>query len=100
MSYIAIGIDLGATKIAGALVTEMGEVLMTHHVATNAHDGIESVVQRIANTIEALTAHHHAPLSGVGIGTPGLVNSETGTVVRAVNLHWDNVPLAHLVRAK
>lgn len=96
---VAIGIDVGATKIAGALVTETGGVLASHQVATNASDGIAIVVQHIAEMVLSLAGQADGGLAGVGIGTPGLVNAETGVSLRAVNLHWENVPLADMVRA-
>ena len=38
-----------------------------------------------------------APLLGIGIGTPGLVDSRTGTIRRAVNLDWRDLPLGAIV---
>jgi predicted NBD/HSP70 family sugar kinase len=38
-----------------------------------------------------------APLLGIGIGTPGLVDTATGTIRRAVNLDWRDLPLGTIV---
>jgi predicted NBD/HSP70 family sugar kinase len=37
-------------------------------------------------------------LIGVGVGTPGLVNTREGVIVNAVNLGWRDLPLAGLLK--
>jgi glucokinase len=93
---LAIGVDLGATKIASALVRRDGSVLKARQTPTRAGDGAEAVCQRIANEVKALLADAPAGarVSGVGIGSPGLIDSAEGIVRLAVNLNWDDVPLA------
>jgi glucokinase len=94
-SDLAIGVDLGATKIATALVTRDGEVLASRHTPTGAADGFESVCQRIAGEVDALIATRtREQVLGVGIGSAGLVDGDAGVVRWAVNLGWRDVPLA------
>ena len=95
---LAIGIDLGATKVAGALVNEQGETLAEARALTEAHTGVNPVVARIAEVVAQLLGQV-SPLSrdrviGVGIGTPGLVDGAVGVVRDAVNLGWTEVALA------
>jgi len=40
------------------------------------------------------------PVIGIGIGTPGLVNTREGVVVNAVNLEWNDLPLANLLEKR
>jgi predicted NBD/HSP70 family sugar kinase len=40
------------------------------------------------------------PIVGIGVGTPGLVNTREGVVVNAVNLEWQNLPLGQLLEKK
>lgn len=93
---VAIGIDLGATKVAAVLVNEQGEVLAEGRGLTNAKEGVQPVVARIAEVaahlLDQLPAGSVA--AGVGIGTPGLVDGTTGIVRDAVNLGWKEVALA------
>lgn len=98
---LAIGIDLGATKIAGALVASDGNVIATVKAPTEANQGVEPVLDRIAGLVNELVGraaefrHGHTPgVLGVGIGTPGQVNSDSGVVRNAVNLGWGEVHLA------
>ncbi len=97
---LAIGIDLGATKTAAALITRAGELLAAEQVATNAMAGFESVADRVASLIDALYERASGPIAGIGIGCPGQVDLNTGVVKDAVNLGWQAVPLVSTVKAR
>ena len=93
-TQLAIGVDLGATKIATALTTRDGKVLASRQTATLASDGADAVLERIAGECRALMAESSGHVVGVGIGSAGLVDSVSGVVRLALNLGWDVVPLA------
>jgi glucokinase len=95
---LAVGVDLGATKIASALVSETGRVLLTRQTLTCSQDGPAAVLNRIAAEINALLAGVTDPVAGIGLGTPGIVVPSEGVVRNAVNLGWDEVPLVAGVR--
>ena len=97
---LAIGIDLGATKIAAALITCTGEALAAEQIETNAIVGFEAVADRVASLIESMHESAHGPIAGIGIGTPGQVDLGTGMVKDAVNLGWQTVSLASQVKAR
>jgi glucokinase len=98
---LAIGIDLGATKVAGALVNDRGQTLAEARALTQAKAGVEPVVARIGEVVAQLLdlAPSLSPeaVTGVGIGTPGLVDGAAGIVRNAVNLGWTEVALAGTV---
>ncbi len=97
----AIGVDLGATKIAAALVSSQGEVLDSRQVLTEPRQGTTAVLDRIAAQVKELTGVVSGrQLLGVGIGTPGQVDPDTGIVRNAVNLGWDEVRLAEEVQLR
>ncbi len=95
---LAIGIDVGATKIAAALVTPTGEVVAEERLATDPRAGVAAVVARMASVVEGLAGDAPGPVAGVGIGTPGYVDAAVGIVRNAVNLGWVELPLAAAVR--
>jgi glucokinase len=97
---LAIGIDVGATKIAAALVTRQGEVLAEERLATTPKAGADAVVERIVMAITRLAAGAPAALTGIGIGTPGYVDPVSGVVRNAVNLGWQEVALARRVQER
>jgi glucokinase len=97
---LAIGIDLGATKIAGALVTRAGEVLCARQTPTLAAQGATAVCERICTEIRALLEIAQGEVLGVGVGSPGLVDSRVGVVRGAVNLKWSEVPVAREIQQR
>ncbi len=92
-SQLAIGIDLGATKIASALVTAQGEVVTTERRSTASKEGMVLVLDNLTQSIELLLRQATGPVAGIGIGSPGMVDPKTGTVRHAVNLGWQEVNL-------
>ena len=54
-------------------------------------------MQLVFDLLDELLDGSTAPLLGIGIGTPGLVDSRTGTIRRAVNLDWRDLPLGAIV---
>jgi len=95
-SYV-VGVDLGGTKILAGLFDNSLECVGTAKVSTKAQRGLETVLTRIERCVR--DAVDEADLSlknvrGVGIGAPGAVDFENGTVLFAPNLEgWKDVPL-------
>jgi glucokinase len=92
-----VGVDLGGTKILAGIFSHSLELIGTAKVSTKSQRGVEKVVERIARCVQ--DAVDEADLSmkhvaGVGIGAPGSVDFDTGTVVFAPNMEgWKEVPL-------
>ena len=97
---LAIGVDVGATKIASALVTADGRMHASRQALTQAGQGTQAVLERVANHINELATDAPRKILGVGIGTPGQVNSRQGIVRNAVNLGWEEVNLVAEVRSR
>ncbi|MEA3440465.1 MAG: ROK family protein [Chloroflexota bacterium] len=103
---MAIGIDVGATKIAAALVSVDGNVLVAREKKTRVDEGAQVVIDQIAWLVNEIagsltTDLDRIPISllGVGIGIPGQVNSKDGIVRDAVNLGWDEVYLVEALQS-
>lgn len=92
-----IGIDLGGTNIAAGLVSEDGKILCQASTPTmNERDAIE-IVKDMATLVNKLAKEYEIGLSdikGVGIGSPGSIDSENGVVVYSSNLKMEKFPLA------
>jgi N-acetylglucosamine repressor len=87
-----IGIEVGDTQLSGAVVNLRGEVRRRVEVPLDGRDG-EMALARLDGLIEELVQPTDAPILGIGIGTPGLIDTTTGTVRWAVNLDWRDLPL-------
>jgi glucokinase len=96
----AIGIDIGATKIASALISENGQLLATAQVPTLASEGAQTIFDNVANQIQNLEHLKPGAVAGIGIGSPGKVDSSRGVVYNAVNLGWSEVNLAGEISAR
>src|SRR5262245_2485531 len=79
-----MGIDVGATTIAGGLVTGAGEVLEVVQAQTH-RDGPGTAVETLLAVVDGLlrkTAAQGLRLAGVGIGVPGAIDPEKGAMPR------------------
>jgi glucokinase len=96
-----VGIDLGGTNIvAGAMPFDGGREYAMRTTQTHAADGPPSVVARIAAMAGEVIAHTMSETGasrdqfiGIGIGSPGPLNRETGVVISAHNLGFFDFPL-------
>lgn len=83
------GIDLGGTKIQAIVVDSEQRVVGSARRPTPTSGGAGDVVDALALALhEACRQAHVAPhqLAGVGVGTPGVVDSSRGVVTNARNL--------------
>lgn len=97
---LAIGVDIGGTKIAFALVDAHGNVLATHSLPTGAGEAAERIFDRVAEGVRVVMAQAEHPVVGAGMGCPGLLNPITGVIYNATNLGWRNVPLLDEVKRR
>jgi len=93
---LVVGLDLGEEHFAGSLVNLRGEIRRTVELPVDGRDG-DDAVQLVHLLLDQLLDGVAAPLLGIGIGTPGLVDSASGTIRRAVNLDWRDLPLGRIV---
>jgi glucokinase len=94
-----IGVDLGGTKVLAAVVDD-GELISSAKVPTPASGGASAVVGAIERAVgQAVDEAGGGEVVGVGLGAPGVVDPDSGTVVAAPNLTgFDRpVPLAALL---
>lgn len=98
-----VGLDIGGTKILGALLDPEGDVVATVRRSTvHGADGLVAGAAQAVHDVVASGGVELAALAGVGLGIPGIVDHRSGTVKHAVNLgvHDDELPLAELLSAE
>ena len=92
-----IGLDLGGTNIKARLVDRSGTILNALDLPSEIDQGPDHVIARMAEAAEQVCTQHGVSLqdvAGIGVGSPGPLDVETGRVIRSVNLHgWVNIPL-------
>jgi glucokinase len=94
--YSAIGIDVGGTKISGAVVV-FPDGRVTHHerISTRLERGSSAVLDDLIQLVDRLAASAHAegpPLAGVGIGICELVDTQ-GHISSNTTLDWQGIDL-------
>ncbi|MCL4825220.1 MAG: ROK family transcriptional regulator, partial [Anaerolineales bacterium] len=94
-----IGLNLTQDKFIGAVVNLRGEIKETVEVEVHDDNG-EKALQLVYQIIDQLIRKKLKPIVGIGVGTPGLVNTREGIVVNAVNLEWQDLPLGRLLQKK
>ncbi|MFD9689469.1 ROK family protein [Kitasatospora sp. NPDC059088] len=95
-----IALDIGGTEIKGAVVAEDGTVLRSERRPTRPARGGGAVIDTVldcAAELAELARRAGAPPRAVGVVAPGLVDESAGTVVKAVNLDWHDIPLRRRV---
>ncbi|HEX6304351.1 MAG TPA: ROK family transcriptional regulator [Anaerolineales bacterium] len=85
-------VDLSDDYFQGALVNLRGKIAHRNGMSIDCQedqDTLACIFEIIDELLEAATA----PLIGIGIGSPGLIDSQAGIVREAVNLGWKDLPL-------
>ena len=88
---LSVGIDIGGTKILGALVDESGKVVQEKRIASPAQDParlVDDVAGLIADLLRV-----EPEVAGIGVAAAGFIDAERSTVLYAPNLNWRNEPL-------
>ena len=98
-SRYLIGLNLAHDKFIGSVVNLRGEIKETVEFPVNGNNG-DQALHLIYKILDQLTDKEWKPLIGIGIGTPGLVNTCEGVVINAVNLDWQDLPLARLLESR
>ena len=92
---LAIGVDVGGTKVAAGVVDDDGVVLARARRPTpsGSTEHIEDVISDIVQELRS----SYGDVVAVGIGAAGWVSADRGTVVYAPNLAWRDEPLRERV---
>ena len=92
----AIGIDIGGTKIAGALVDELGAIVREDRVPTpkqtdSIEDAVVAMIDRLGTDADPV---------GAGVAAAGFVDAARSTVYYAPNIAWREEPLREKIEAR
>lgn len=92
---LVLGIDLGGTKIFGALANMEGQILNESYLEVNDATG-ESALDLVIQTIDHLVhvaSSLNLPIQALAIGAPGATNAQEGIVQWAPALLWRDFAL-------
>lgn len=93
-SAFTVGVDLGGTKVATALVDSEGNIAATGRGSTGPQADPSAVIADIVASVrEASATAAGERILAVGVGAAGQIDPTTGTIRSSPNLGWENVPL-------
>ncbi|MCO6049192.1 ROK family protein [Mesorhizobium sp. RP14(2022)] len=96
---LAIGVDIGGTRLRAALVDRTGRLHARQEVRTAAKDGPEAVVSQIRELVAIVSAHApRGQVAGIGVCSPGPIDTEEGIALGVPTLAgWDGAPIARMI---
>lgn len=95
-----VGFDLGGTKMLAKVYDANFRELGQDRKRTKDQGGSEAGAERIIKTIRKAietAAIDGSLLGGIGVGFPGPVEMESGKLLEAVNLGWEDMPLREIL---
>lgn len=103
-----IGLDLGGTKLAAALVDQRGEIVesLKVPVGIRAEEKPKAAQKRLVNLMAEISGDFRRRypgefkrLKGIGLASAGPLNVETGELLNPVNFrNWKTVPVRRLLQ--
>ena len=100
---IALGIDIGGTSIKGASINNRGEILDRFALDVDKNKSPEATLGELADIINEFVKTHkyNEPISGIGVGVPGIADFDTGVVISSPNLPtWNGFNLSEFLQKK
>ena len=79
--------------MAGTIAEDGSEILGVVSEPTMSAQGADAVISKIVKLAKASIAESGKKVEGVGIGSPGPLDTKTGIVLLTPNLGWTNMPL-------
>lgn len=96
MSKKIIGIDLGGTTVKFAILSSEGDIQQKWSIETDISEEGTKVVPSIIASIKKHIEMYDMSTGdflGIGMGSPGTVDAENGTVIGAYNLNWKTLQM-------
>jgi glucokinase len=95
----AIGIDLGGSHVMAAVVNDSGEIVARHErdITDHGTDAVFAAIDKVVK--EALGDAKDGAVAGIGIGAPGNIDLDSGTIRYSPNFGWHDVPLGEHLRS-
>ncbi len=92
-----VGIDIGGTKIAGALVDIDGNIVAESKVPTPAQDP-DALVDAVVALVTELSLGKE--VLGIGVAAAGFIDADQANIIYAPNLSWRNEPFKAKLQAQ
>lgn len=102
-TFYMVGVDIGRSRTIAVVINLSGEVIAERTMKTGAtvpeHAFIKKVNLLIYETIE-MSEIPEKRILGIGIVTPGLINTERGIVNFSPDFHWENLYILDIIQSE
>lgn len=98
MGRYYLTLDIGGTKTTSAIFTEDGKILddYSYTAKSETFNGEEAVYHNTKKVLDTVLAHHKMSIKdveGIGVGSPGPLDSKQGIIIHAPLMGWKNFPI-------
>src|SRR5688500_6602466 len=104
MKELAIGVDVGGTKIAACNLDRHANILSEHIIrcyGSESHEPIDGITQDIVQIVLLESGYNLRDIAGMGVGSAGHIDIERGIVLANSNLPgWRCYPLRDVLRRR
>lgn len=103
MSKYFLIMDIGGTKTTGALFTEDGQIVddYAYTAKSQTFKGEEAVYQNTKAVLYKVIEHFQVSMDdilGIGVGSPGPLDTKNGVIVHAPLMGWKNFPIVERLK--
>ena len=95
-----MGLDDGGTFIKGVIIDENGQTVIEGDIPTVCGEGLAESIETLADRLVLGANKVFSSLSGIGVGCPGMIDTQSGKVIFAGNLNLKNYPLGEILHEK
>lgn len=93
-----IGVDIGATKILALVLNRSFKIVGQCRKRIRTNKSSERAEDRVVKVIRQALSHSKVDaIAGIGVGSPGPLDPETGVIIDTPNLAWKNFPLGPML---
>lgn len=96
MDKYKICLDIGGTKVLGAIFDQSGIIVHRLKKKTRANEGSINVEDTVVSVVRELIEEFGITMDrveAIAAGAPGIINDDTGVILFSPNLPWQNYPI-------
>jgi glucokinase len=100
MSKRYICLDIGGTKVLGAVFDEKKNIIYKVKKKTKVEKGLEKIEETIFKVVDDLVSEAKLDkndLAAISAGAPGVIDQNKGEIIYAPNLPWKNYNIRNIV---
>ncbi len=98
-----VGIDIGGTKMAAVMMMDSGRIISRLKVSTPDQANPKNILACLVTLIEELKSSSSvksSEIKGIGVGVPGIVDTDKGHILAAPNIRLTGFPLSEHLKKK